>query len=60
MAYIVSHYALKMRRACRLVKPPRSVQYYCSRKDPRHDLRARMREILTEIGLLKESSHAVA
>ena len=45
MAYIVSHYALKMRRACRLLKQSRSVQYYHSRKDPRQDLRARMREL---------------
>ena len=45
MAYIVSHYALKMRRACRLVKQSRSVQYYSSVKDPRNDLRARMREL---------------
>ncbi len=39
--YVVSHYGLTMRRACRLVKQPRSVQYYRSVKD----LRARMREI---------------
>ena len=45
MAYIVSHYALKMRRACRLVKQSRSVQYYRSIKDRRDDLRARMREL---------------
>jgi putative transposase len=43
--YIVTHYALKRRRACRLVKQTRSVQYYRSVKDPRHDLRARMREL---------------
>jgi putative transposase len=45
VAYIVSHYALKVRRACRLVKQTRSVHYYRSVKDPRRDLRARMREI---------------
>ena len=45
MAYAVSHYALKMRRACRLLKQPRSVQYYASVKDQRHDLRSRMREL---------------
>lgn len=45
MAYVVSHYALKMRRACRLLKQPRSVQYYSSIKDPRPDLRSRMREL---------------
>jgi len=43
--YIVSHYALNTRRACRLVKQTRSVQYYRSVKDPRHDLRARMRDL---------------
>ena len=45
MEYIVTHYTLKTRRACRLVKQTRSVQYYRSVKDPRHDLRARMREL---------------
>ena len=45
MDYIVSHYGLKLRRACRLIKQSRSVQYYRSVKDPRHDLRARMREL---------------
>ena len=45
VAYIVSHYALDTRRACRLVKQTRSVQYYRSVKDPRNDLRVRMREI---------------
>ena len=45
MGYIVSHNGLKMRRACRLVKQSRSVQYYRSVKDPRHDLRLRMREL---------------
>jgi len=43
--YIVSHYALNVRRACRLIKQTRSVQYYRSVKDPRHDLRSRMHEI---------------
>lgn len=45
MDYIVSHYDLNTRRACRLVKQTRSVQYYRSIKDPRNDLRARMHEI---------------
>ena len=44
MDYIVSHYGLKLRRACRLIKQSRSVQYYRSVKDPRQELRARMRE----------------
>ncbi|WP_157112232.1 IS3 family transposase [Pandoraea faecigallinarum] len=43
--YVISHYGLTMRRACRLVKQPRSTQYYQSVKDPRAELRARMREI---------------
>jgi putative transposase len=43
--YIVSHYGLKLRRACRLIKQTRSVQYYHSVKDRRDDLRARMREL---------------
>jgi putative transposase len=42
---VCSHYGLKLRRACRLVKQSRSVQYYHSIKDQRADLRARMREI---------------
>ena len=45
MEYIVTHYALNVRRACRLVKQTRSIQYYRSVKDPRNDLRARMREL---------------
>nr|WP_186017013.1 IS3 family transposase [Burkholderia gladioli] len=45
VAYVVSHYGLTMRRACRLLKQPRSVQYYRSVKDPRPELRSRMREI---------------
>ncbi|WP_152601644.1 hypothetical protein [Burkholderia paludis] len=32
---VVSRYGLTMRRACRLVKHPRSVQYYRSVKPPR-------------------------
>jgi len=43
--YIVSHYDCKTRRACRLVKQTRSMQYYRSVKDPRQNLRGRMREI---------------
>jgi len=42
---MVSHYSLKTRRACRLIKQSRSAQYYRSIKDPRADLRARMREL---------------
>jgi putative transposase len=43
--YIVTHYALNTRRACRLVKQTRSVQYYRSVKGPHPDLRVRMRDI---------------
>lgn len=43
--YIVSHYDLNMRRACRLINQTRSVQYYRSVKDRRDGLRLRMREI---------------
>ncbi len=45
MEYIVSHYALNKRRARRLIEQTRSVHYYRSVNDPRHDLRARMHEI---------------
>lgn len=45
MDYIVSHYGLKMRRACRLIRQARSVQYYRSVKDPQMALRQRMREL---------------
>src|SRR2546423_9711720 len=49
--YMVSHYALNTRRACRLVRQTRSMQYYHSVKDPRRDLRARMHEIArTRVG----------
>lgn len=43
--YVVSHYGLTMRRACRLVKQPRSVQYDRSVKDPHPEPRSRMGEI---------------
>ena len=42
---MTSHYGISQRRACRLIAQPRSNQYYVSRKDPRKDLRQRMREI---------------
>lgn len=45
MDYVVSHSGLTVSRACRLVKQPRSVQYCRSVKDPRPELRSRMREI---------------
>lgn len=43
--YIVSHHGVPMRRACRLMQQHRSVQLYQSTKDPRNELRQRMREI---------------
>jgi len=43
--YIMSRYGTTQRRACALVGQPRSVQWYTSVKDPRLELRARMREI---------------
>jgi putative transposase len=45
VAYIVDHYTIARRRACRIVRQHRSVQYYRSCKDPRTALRARMREL---------------
>lgn len=43
--YIVSHYGVKLRRACTLIKQTRSTQYYQSVKDPKTALRQRMHEI---------------
>ncbi|AKU20337.1 hypothetical protein ACZ75_01115 [Massilia sp. NR 4-1] len=43
--YIVSHYGLKMRRACRLMQQTRNVQYYLSVKDPQLALRSRMHDL---------------
>lgn len=43
--YIVEHYGLNVMRACKLIKQPRSVQYYRSVKDPKLALRRRMREL---------------
>lgn len=45
MNYIVSHYGLKLRRACTLIKQTRSTQYYQSVKDPKTALRRRMHVI---------------
>jgi putative transposase len=41
----VGHHRISQCRACRLAKQHRSSQYYRSVKNPRHDLRQRMREI---------------
>jgi putative transposase len=43
--YIHDHYGLPRRRACRLLRLHRSVLYYRSVKNPRLELRARMREL---------------
>jgi len=43
--YLVRGHHVSERRACRLVKLHRSNRYYRRRKDPRLELRARMREI---------------
>ena len=43
--YIVSHYGLQHAAGLPIDEATRSVQYYRSVKDPRQDLRARMREI---------------
>lgn len=45
MHYIVEHYRCSTRRACRLLRQPRSMHYYRSVKDRREDLRLRMKEI---------------
>jgi putative transposase len=43
--YIRDHYGLPRRRACRLLRLHRSVYYYRSVKNPRLEVRARMREL---------------
>lgn len=43
--YIRDHYGVPQRRACRLVRLHRSVFYYRSVKNPRLELRQRMREL---------------
>jgi hypothetical protein len=45
VAYIVSHYPVSLRRACRLMKHTRSTHCYRSVQDPQHALRRRMRDI---------------
>jgi putative transposase len=45
VGYLVEHHRYSKRRACRLVRQHRSNEYYRSVKDPRNDLRARMKEI---------------
>jgi putative transposase len=43
--YVIDHYATSRRRACRIVRQHRSMQYYRSCKDPKTALRLRMREL---------------
>jgi putative transposase len=43
--YAVGHHGISRRRACKLVRQYRSVNYYRSRKDQRPALRARMRDL---------------
>lgn len=43
--YVMSHHGLSQRRACALVGQHRSIQWYRSRKDPRTEIRQRMREM---------------
>jgi putative transposase len=43
--YALNHYAIARRRACRILRQHRSVQYYRSRLNPRVALRQRMREL---------------
>jgi putative transposase len=45
VGYVVEHYRLSRRRACRLLGQHRSSEYYRSRKDPRTELRLRMKEL---------------
>ena len=43
--YIVDHYGLARRRACRIVRQHRSVHYYRSRLNPRTEVRARLHDL---------------
>jgi putative transposase len=43
--YIISHYGVRLRRACALIRQTRSTQYYRSVKDPKTALRQRIHEI---------------
>ena len=43
--YLMSTYTISQRRACQLMKQSRRVQVYRSIKDPRDDVRLRMRQI---------------
>jgi len=43
--YVRGHYGISLRRACQLVQVSRSTPYYERRKNPRPELRRRMREL---------------
>ena len=43
--HLKATYQVSERRACGLVRQARPVYHYCSRRDPRTEVRARMREI---------------
>lgn len=45
MRYLVGHYDISTRRACRVLRATRSSTYYTSRLDPLTALRQRMREL---------------
>lgn len=45
MDYVCGHYPISERRACRLIRLTRSTKRYVGHRDPRLDLRERMREL---------------
>ena len=45
MRYLVAHYDVSTRRACRVLRATRSSAYYTSRWDPLTALRQRLREV---------------
>lgn len=45
LAYVVGHYCISQRRACKLVKMSRSTLYYLPVRDARPELRRRMKEL---------------
>lgn len=45
VAYVMSHYCISQRRACTLIKLSRSTLYYRPVRDPRSELRRRMKAL---------------
>lgn len=45
LAYVMGHYCISQRRACKLVQMSRSTLYYLPVRDPRPELRRRMKEL---------------